>query len=261
MDAMTNATLRARDYARFGLEMPKEAARLLEIIEATQAACHVSPLDGINYDKLTAANVTKALREAALTRAVKAGMQELANDVGNQLGRRANDAFVADDARLVAELRPRFLEAAGVVTDALANGLTRDVYSDARRVMNAGPAAAGLFHATRDALAVLGQIHAFLRNGRLPQVATILTLTERAELYTLDTAQQNLTGVGADDRLLDVYALPGVTPALNNAEETAAITARAAALGEADRAAREAAARAEAMTRAQAWHRLAALAG
>lgn len=258
MYALMDAQYRADQYRDLGLELPAEVTRLMTVIDAAQAATFADPMAGIDFDKLTAANVAKALREAALTRAVRAGMQEMAGDVQQQLGRRVNAAFAADIDRIIGELRPRFLEAAAVVTQALAAGLTRAVYADGSRVINAGPEAAGLFHKTRDSLASLTRMRSILLPSRASEydVATFITLTDGANLDTLDMAQQIHSGHGDNVRWLELYDLVGVEPAVNTADEARAVVARAAALRKADAEARKAEQIALAQKHQQAWDRL-----
>ncbi|SEP02862.1 hypothetical protein [Trujillonella endophytica] len=262
MDATMNATLRARAYADLGIELPAEAARVLGIIRAVNEAALADPMAGVDLDKLTAANAPKVLREAALTRAVKAGTQEIAGGVSNQLGRRVNVAFAEDHDRLVEELRPRFLEAAAVVTDALAAGLTAEVYGDGAQVLKTGPAAASLYHRTRDALAFLAEIRSFLRSGRANgfDVATIVTLTGQAHGGTLDIAQQIVSGTGGNERLLQLYAVPGIAPALNDAEQALDVVARAAERQQATADAEKAAALEAGRADREAWARMVGLA-
>ena len=259
MDASMNATLRAKEYDRLGLKPPAEAARLLEIIRATNAAAFADPMAGIDYDKLTTTNVAKQLREAAVTQAVKSGMQQLSSTVTNQLGRRVNAEFAADIDRVTEELRPGYLEAAAVITEAISSGLDRATFGDSAKILNAGPAAAGLYHRTVEALAHLTAVRSFLNVGRssIYDVASVLTLTAKAHADTLDAAQQIANGLGGDDRFLELYALPGVVPALNTAEQAKEVVAHSAELRRASEAARKAAAEEDWSKRNQAWAYLA----
>lgn len=258
MNAGMNATLRARQYNKLGLDMPEEATRLLVLSQAATAASSADPMQGIDVDALTTENVTEALRQAALTQAVKAGMRELAADIDNQIGQRINRALAADLDRVIKELRPRFIKAAAVVTDAIANGLTSEVYGDARRVMDAGPAAAGLFHNTRDALVALEAITSFLRPAMVPgnDVATVVDLTPQASLDALAIAQATFTGPGGNERLLALFEIPGIKPALNTNDQARAVVAAVARARQADADGRKAAEVKAAQDRAAAWTRL-----
>lgn len=258
MDPFMNATLRARQYAVLGLELPADVTRLLAIAQAAGDAATADPALGLNLDELTADNVAEALREAAVTRAVKEGMQQLLGELNNGLGRRINLLLADDLDRAATALRPGFVEAAAVVTDAIAKGLTGEVYGDAQQVIKAGPAASSMYHATTDALEHLNAVRGFLRPA-MPlgnEAATVVTLTSAAGPGTFANAQGIFSGGGGNERFLEMYALPGIKPALNTAKQARAVLAGVANAHQARQASDEAERVAANKERAEAWARL-----
>lgn len=255
LDAMLHAQTRATDYAKLELEVPAVAARALAIAAAGREAATADPLAGIDYAALTVDNVGDLVREAALTAAVRVGMTEALVDVDKHLGATAWRAFTADHDRVIAELRPRVLQAATVVTDALAAGLDAVTYLDAGKVLGAGSGAAALFHATRAAAAHLTAVRGFLRATEVPGawVASFVALADGADADTLASAEAVFTGPGGDDRWLALYAVPGVSPALHTTEQARAVVAASSRLATVADEARQERARADAAAHARAW--------
>lgn len=252
-DALTQTRIRARQYEALGLELPDDVTRLVAIVQTAVDAARHDPVTDLDYDALTVKNVAGKLREAALTRAVRDGMQQIAGEIGIALWGPISRALAADVDRVTEELRPGFLEAASTVTEAIAAGLTVDTYGNADRVIAAGPEATGLFHRTKQALAHLSAVRSFLFTEGTTTAAAFVDLTEQADVGTLDRAEWFFSGLGGDEKWLNVYAVPGVCPALNTAAEAQAVARRSASLGQARVDAQHAAAVKAAQEREAGW--------
>jgi hypothetical protein len=227
-------------YAANGVDLSDDARRAFDTWDACLAAgrhdtaAAVEALrDDIETDAIDVPTIVERLTATARAKLEAAEVQQLVRDLELPLAARTRRAFLADAGRVVAELRPRFDDAARTV----ATGLDHfDVFDYANRpdvVLRKSAAAASAHHATQAASAALGRIRQFV-------VALVPNITARWALFVRvgDDAPEGTAATisavyGSQEEWLAITELPGVELALNTPDQADEVIARCRAIDDA----------------------------
>jgi hypothetical protein len=233
--SMVNLQIIAGDFEALGLDLPTDVAEVFDVWAALREPIDASPGVGLRAElaagTLTVANAAERIRQDALTLSLRTGMQSLLVDLERPATIRAMAAFAADADRVVAELAPRFTEAAATVLEGLAH-FTPAEYGDPGRLLLTRPGAAAHYHPTTQAGGVLDLIAGVVNAIRplASPVSGYVTLTDEAGAETLSAAQ-SAYAAGSPLRWVSLFATAGLTPSLNTQAEAAQVVAKGAELG------------------------------
>jgi hypothetical protein len=238
MSDITTAQVTARGYRAHGIELPAGAQRAFDAWDAMQETLNAQPgMDarrlGEEYLAGERDDLGDAVRDLAVLANAQAGIQALINDAARPIGLHAYGAMLADADRVTGLLAERYLSAAQAIVGALDHFDAHDYADRAAAVIGRSSATAVAYHAAREASETLAGIRLFVASLR-PVAAQDMTphlirLAGDATAATVPAAERAVAAGGVG-MWLELFAVPGVVPALNTTEQAEEVRRRAVQL-------------------------------